>query len=455
MTLLITIAAFVVALGCLIVVHEFGHFIIARACGVRVLRFSVGFGRPLWARRLGRDATEWVIAAFPLGGYVKMLDEREGPVATAELPRAFNRQSVWRRVAIVVAGPVANFALAIALYWVLFVYGVPGLKPVVGEPPAGTPAYHAGFAAGEVIVRIGDEPVASWQDARWILLQHAVRKSAIEVTVSRAGGGTAARRLDLSAVSAADLDGDFLRTLGLMRYQPPLKPVIGEVVSGGGAQRAGLKAGDEIVAINNQRIESWDQVVKIVRAHPGAQLVFEVRRGGALQPAIAISPETVVEGGGKFGRIGAAPRIDRWALADMVVDVRYGPLESLGRAVQKTWDTSVFSLRMLGKMIVGDVSLRNLSGPITIADYAGQSAQSGATSYLLFLALISISLGVLNLLPIPLLDGGHLMYYAIEILQGRPVSDRAIEIGQHAGLVLLVALMAFALYNDIHRLIGG
>jgi len=381
MSLLITIAAFVVALGCLIVVHEFGHFIIARACGVRVLRFSVGFGRPLWARRLGRDATEWVIAAFPLGGYVKMLDEREGPVATAELPRAFNRQSVWRRVAIVVAGPVANFALAIALYWVLFVYGVPGLKPVVGEPPAGTPAYHAGFAAGEVIVRIGDEPVASWQDARWILLQHAVRKSAIEVTVSRAGGGTAARRLDLSAVSAADLDGDFLRTLGLMRYQPPLKPVIGEVVSGGGAQRAGLKAGDEIVAINNQRIESWDQVVKIVRAHPGAQLVFEVRRGGALQPAIAISPETVVEGGGKFGRIGAAPRIDRSALADMVVDVRYGPLESLGRAVQKTWDTSVFSLRMLGKMIVGDVSLRNLSGPITIADYAGQSAQSGATSY--------------------------------------------------------------------------
>jgi len=455
MSLLTTIAAFVVALGCLIVVHECGHFVIARACGVKVLRFSVGFGKPLWSRRLGRDATEWVIAAFPLGGYVKMLDEREGPVAPAELPRAFNRQSVWRRVAIVVAGPAANFALAIALYWVLFAYGVPGLKPVVGEPPAGTPAHQAGFAAGEVIVRIGKEPVASWQDARWILLQHAVRKSAIVVTVSRAGGGTAARRLDLSAMSAADLDGDFLRTLGLMRYQPPLKPVIGEIVGGGAAQRAGLKAGDEIVAISNQRIDSWDQVVKIVRAHPGAQLVFEVRRSGALQPAIAISPETVVESGGKIGRIGAAPRIDRSALADMVVDVRYGLLESFGRAVQKTWDTSVFSLRMLGKMIVGDVSLKNLSGPITIADYAGQSAQSGATSYLLFLALISISLGVLNLLPIPLLDGGHLMYYAIEILQGRPLSDRAIEIGQHAGLVLLVALMAFALYNDIHRLIGG
>jgi regulator of sigma E protease len=396
-----------------------------------------------------------VIAAFPLGGYVKMLDEREGPVAPAELSRAFNRQSVWRRVAVVVAGPAANFLLAIALYWALFVYGVPGLKPVLGEPPAGTPAQQAGFAAGEILVRIEDEPVASWQDARWILLQHALRKSAVAVTVSRGGSGTAARRLDLSGVTATDLDGDLLRTLGLTRHQPPLKPVIGEVVGGGAADRAGLKAGDEITAISNQRIESWEQVVRIVRAHPGAPLVIEVRRGGVTQPAIAVSPETVVEGGVKIGRIGAAPRIDRSALADMIVDVRYGPLESLGRAVRKTWDTSVFSLRMLGKMIVGEVSLKNLSGPITIADYAGQSAQSGAASYLLFLALISISLGVLNLLPIPLLDGGHLMYYAIEILQGRPLSDRAIEIGQHAGLALLVALMAFALYNDIQRLIGG
>jgi regulator of sigma E protease len=455
MTLLTTIAAFVVALGCLIVVHELGHFAIARACGVRVLRFSVGFGRPLWARRYGRDATEWVIAAFPLGGYVKMLDEREGPVAREELARAFNRQPVGRRVAIVIAGPAANFLLAIALYWVLFVHGVPGLKPVIGEPPAATPAHQAGFAAGDVLVRIGTEPVASWQDARWVLLQHAIGRSAVAVVVSPAGGGTAVRRLDLSGVTATDLDGDLLRTLGLTRHSPPLRPVIGEVVGGGAVERAGLKADDEIAAINNQKIESWEQVVKLVRAHPGAPLVIEVRRGGALLPAIAVTPEAVVEGGEKIGRIGAAPRIDPAALADMLVEVRYGPLESLVRAVRKTWDTSVFSLRTLGKMILGEVSLKNLSGPITIADYAGQSAQSGAATYLLFLALISISLGVLNLLPIPLLDGGHLLYYAIEIVQGRPLSDRAIEIGQHAGLALLVALMAFALYNDIHRLIGG
>jgi len=455
MTLLTTIAAFVVALGCLIVVHELGHFAVARSCGVKVLRFSVGFGRPLWARRYGRDATEWVIAAFPLGGYVKMLDEREGPVDHKELARAFNRQSVWRRVAIVMAGPAANFLLAIALYWALFVYGVPGLKPVLGEPPPGTPAHHAGFASGDVLVSIGDDPVASWQDARWILLQRAVGKAAVDITVTPAAGGSVIRRLDLTGVTAGDLDGDLLRTLGLARFQPPLKPVIGEVVGGGAAERAGLKAGDEIMAISNQRIESWEQVVKLVRAHPGAPLVFEIRRGGALLPAIVVTPEAVAQGGEKIGRIGAAARMDPAVLADLLVDVRYGPLESFVRAVQKTWDTSAFSLRMLGKMIVGEVSLRNLSGPITIADYAGQSAQSGVASYLLFLALISISLGVLNLLPIPLLDGGHLLYYAIEIVQGRPLSDRIIEIGQHAGLALLVALMAFALYNDIHRLIGG
>jgi regulator of sigma E protease len=455
MSLLITIIAFVVALGCLIVVHEYGHYLVARACGVKVLRFSVGFGKPLWAKRMGRDATEWVIAAFPLGGYVKMLDEREGEVAAADLPRAFNRQSVWRRIAIVIAGPVANFLLAIALYWGLFLHGIPGLKPVVAAPPANTPAYHGGFAAGDLLLKIGTEPVATWQDARWVFLQRAVQKVVVAVEVRAASGGTATRRIDLSGLTPADLDSDFLRTLGLARVQPVLKPVVGEVVKGGAAQRAGLRAGDEIVAINNRRIESWEQVVQLVREHPGAALVMEVRRDGALQPALAVTPEAVTDNDRKIGRIGAAPRVDRAALADMIVEVRYGPGESLVRALAKTWDTSVFSLKMLGKMIVGEVSLKNLSGPITIADYAGQSAQSGAAAYLLFLALISISLGVLNLLPIPLLDGGHLMYYVLEIFKGRPISDRAIEIGQHVGMALLFTLMAFALYNDIYRLIGG
>jgi regulator of sigma E protease len=455
MTILTTIAAFLVALGCLIVVHEFGHYLVARACGVKVLRFSIGFGRPLWVRPLGRDGTEWVVAAFPLGGYVKMLDEREGPVAPGDLPRAFNRQSVWRRLAIVVAGPAANFLLAIALYWFLFITGVPGITPVIAEPPSGTPARQAGFTAGDTLLKIGDEPVATWQDARWVLLQRAVEKATVTVEVRGARGDLSRRRLDLSGLTPADLDSDFLRALGLMRYQVPLKAVIGEVVASGAAERAGLKAGDEFVAIDNQRIESWEQVVKTVRSSPGAALAIEVRRGGALPPAMVVTPETVIEGGQKIGKIGAAPRIDRAAMAAMIVEVRYGPLESLVRALAKTWDTSVFSLKMLGKMIVGEVSLKNLSGPITIADYAGQSAQSGLASYLLFLALISISLGVLNLLPVPLLDGGHLMYYMFEIFKGSPVSDRAIEIGQHVGIALLFTLMAFALYNDINRLISG
>jgi regulator of sigma E protease len=455
MTLLITIIAFVVALGCLIVVHEFGHYLVARACGVKVLRFSVGFGKPLWARRLGRDATEWVIAAFPLGGYVKMLDEREGEVGAADLPRAFNRQSVWRRIAIVVAGPAANFLLAIVLYWALFLHGIPGLKPVVGAPAANTAAHHAGFTAGDTLLKIGGEPVATWQDARWVFLQRAVQKVVVAVEVRSASRATETRRIDLSALTPADLDSDFLRSLGLARIQPVLKPVVGEVVKGGAAQRGGLRAGDEIVTVSNKRIESWDQVVQLVREHPGAALMMEVRREGALQPALAVTPDAVTENERKIGRIGAAPRVDRAALADMIVEVRYGPVESFARALDKTWDTSVFSLKMLGKMIVGEVSLKNLSGPITIADYAGQSAQSGPASYLLFIALISISLGVLNLLPIPLLDGGHLMYYILEIFKGRPISDRAIEIGQHVGMALLFTLMAFALYNDIYRLLGG
>jgi regulator of sigma E protease len=456
MTFLITIVAFVVALGCLIVVHEYGHYLVARACGVKVLRFSVGFGKPLWAKRLGRDATEWVIAAFPLGGYVKMLDEREGEVAAADLPRAFNRQSVWRRIVIVAAGPAANFLLAIALYWALFIHGIPGLRPVVGPPPAGTPAYNAGFAADDTLSKIGGEPVATWQDARWLLLQRAVDKAAVSVEVRTAAGQTVQRQLDLAGLTPADLDSDFLRMLGLTRFQVRAAPIVNRVTSEGAAARAGLKAEDEILGINNTPVESVEQAIRTIRENPGRTLLFEVRRADAGQLVIPVTPELHIEKQGPgFGRINAELRNRPEAFAKYLVVVRYGPVESLAKALDKTWDTSVFSLKMLGKMIVGEVSLRNLSGPITIADYAGQSAQSGAASYLLFLALISISLGVLNLLPIPLLDGGHLMYYVLEIFKGRPISDRAIEIGQHLGMALLFTLMAFALYNDIYRLIGG
>ena len=455
MNFLMTVVAFVVALGCLIVVHELGHYVVARWCNVKVLRFSVGFGRPLWRTTRGEDATEWVIAAIPLGGYVKMADEREAPVAAQDLERAFNRQSVQRRIAIVSAGPIANFLLAIVLYWALFLHGVPGMKPVLGPVASGTPAAVAGFATGDLITRVADEPVSTWQDARWFLLQNAVRRAEVAVEVRDQRALSTTRRLDLSGLSTSDLDGDFLRVIGFTRHQPVLKPVLGRIVSGGAAAHAGLQAGDEIAAINNQRITSWDQIVSVVSAHPKQMLVFEVRREGKLLPAITVTPNLETQEGKTVGRIGVGPLIDRNTTAELWTEVRYGPLDALTKALHRTWDTALFSLKMLGKMIVGEVSLKNLSGPITIADYAGQTAQSGWIPYLLFLALISISLGVLNLLPIPLLDGGHLMYYIFEIIKGRPLSERAMEIGQQIGMALLFTLMVFALYNDISRLLNG
>jgi len=455
MNLINTLLAFVVTLGLLIVIHELGHYCVARLCNVKVLRFSVGFGRPLWSRTRGPDRTEWSISAFPLGGYVKMLDEREGPVDASEAHRAFNRQSVARRFAIVLAGPVANFLLAIVLYWILFMHGVPGMKAVLGPVPENAPAAVAGFSAGDTLTAIGSEAVDSWQDARWMLLQRAVKKDRVLITVRTRAGEAAQRELDLSHVLPADLDSDFLRALGLSRYQPPIAPVVGNIVAGGAAERAGLKPGDHIGAIDNRPVNTWEDVVSAVRAHPGERLMIEVRRGATTSITLPVTPEVYTESGKAIGRIGAGPKVDRDAFAELVTEVRYGPIESIFKALYKTWDTSVFSLQMLGKMIVGEVSLKNLSGPITIADYAGQSAQMGWVSFLLFLALISISLGVLNLLPIPLLDGGHLMYYVFEVFKGSPVSDKAIEIGQHLGMALLFVLMAFALYNDINRLISG
>ena len=453
--LFITIGAFVVALGLLIAFHELGHYLVARWLGVKVLRFSLGFGAPIAVWRLGRDRTEWAIAAFPLGGYVKMADEREAPVAVEDLPRAFNRQSVYRRFAIVVAGPLANFVLAIALYWVLFVHGVPGLKPTIGDPPKGSAAAQAAFVQGETITRLDGQPVETWQDARWLLLQRAMGQSAVQVEVRNARGQITWHRLDTSGLTAEHLDSDFMRSLGLIRYQPPLDPLIGQVTPGGVAQAADLRPGDRIVAIDGGEVREWRQVVEAIRASPGQSLRLEIDHGDGRHGVVTLTPDIVTENGQKIGKIGAGPRFDPAAFAAQTIEVRYPFWSGLGMAIEKTWDTSTFSLRMLGKMIMGQVSLKNLSGPITIADYAGQSAQIGWIAYLSFLALISISLGVLNLLPVPLLDGGHLMYYMFEIFKGSPISDRAMQIGQQVGMAVLFTLMLVAIYNDINRLISG
>jgi len=454
MSLLHTVASFVIALGLLIVVHELGHYVVARWCGVKVLRFSIGFGRALVARRFGPDRTEWVIAAVPLGGYVKMVDEREGDVEPADLPRAFNRQSVWKRFAIVVAGPVANFLLAIALYWCLFMSGVQEAKPILAAPEAGTVAAQAGLRAGDTIRAINDEPVTGWQDVRWRLLQLALDRKQARIEVADQRGAIDWRTLDLSRTAADEVEGDLLAKLGLRLYRPELPPVIGKVIAGSVAASAGLGAGDRVLTVNGERIASWEALVAKVRASPGRALVLEIDRAGSAR-RVELVPEGATQGTETIGRIGAAPQVDEGALKAYYFEVRYGPVDAAAKAVARTWEMSVFSLRMLGKMVIGEVSWRNLSGPVTIADYAGQSASLGLAPYLAFLALISISLGVLNLLPIPLLDGGHLMYYTIEVLKGSPVSERAMEIGQRAGLAVLLFLMAFAFYNDINRLLTG
>lgn len=453
--MVLTVFAFIVALSVLIVVHEYGHYWVARRCNVKVLRFSLGFGKPIWSKTIGPDATQWVLAAIPLGGYVKMLDEREGDVAPHELHRAFNRKSVWQRFAIVLAGPVANFLAAIALYWVLFVHGIPGLVPVVGEPPAGSTAARAGFVAGDTVLGVAGTTVRSWQDFRWIVLQRALDKVPVSIELKTAQGVVTRRELSFDELAPEDLEKDVLAVLGLSRQRLILPAVIGELTGSGPASRAGLRSGDQVLSVDGQPVENWDALVKIVRAAPGRTLQLRVQRGEIEMQAVAVTPEVIDERGARFGRIGASPKMDPEAMQGMLANVSYGPVESLGKSMVKTWETALFSLRMLGKMVVGEVSLKNLSGPITIADYAGQSAQNGWISYLLFLGLISISLGVLNLLPVPLLDGGHLMYYSVEILTGKPVPEKVMEAGQHVGMTVLFVLMAFALFNDINRLIGS
>jgi regulator of sigma E protease len=447
-----TFLAFIGAIVLLVAFHEYGHYLVARWCGVKVLRFSIGFGKILYSKKFAGGETEWSISAIPLGGYVKMLDEREGEVAAEDLPRAFNRQPVMRRMAIVVAGPLANLLLAIVLYWGLFIYGVPGLKPVLGNISAATPAAAAQLQAQQTIVGINGTETPSWQDVRWVLLDSVLQGGNAELEIRTPEGELLKRQLDISSLTAADLDSDFMRKLGLQPYQPVVRAVIGKLVEAGVAQRAGLRVDDLILSANGEPVVDWVKWVEVVRSHPGRLLHLEIQREGHLIP-LDLTPDSVIEGDKQVGKIGAAPQINQQEFDALMTEVRYSPVQALVQAVRKTWETSVVSLQMMGRMIMGQVSLKNLSGPITIADYAGQSAGMGMGAYLSFLALISISLGVLNLLPIPLLDGGHLLYYMVEMIKGSPVPEVLWEAGQKAGMALLFTLMALALFNDFSRLI--
>jgi regulator of sigma E protease len=449
-----TLLAFLFALGLLIFVHELGHYSVAKWCGVKVLRFSIGFGKPFLKFVVGPDRTEWSIAPIPLGGYVKMLDEREdpaSPVPAAELHRAFNRQSLAKRAAIVIAGPLANFLLAIALYAALGMYGTEEPAARLAAPASGTPAAAAGIQAGDRVIAIDGRDIRSFTELRLRLIDAIVERRAASLTVERAGSPVSLP-LDASGLSTGEIEKDFVRMLGLDLAGGSV--VVGSVLPDGSAARAGLLAGDEVLAVDGRPVLRASELISVLREGAGRDIVLDTRRG-VLEQRIVVVPQAQVserpeDQGKTIGRIGAALQ----SKVEMV-RIEHGLLSALVHGAKQTWDMSWFSLRMLGKMLTGDLSWRNLSGPVAIADFAGQSAKIGAVAYIAFLALISVSLGVLNLLPVPVLDGGHLVYYGLEAIKGRPLSERFMQLSQRVGLVAVVGLMVVALFNDLSRLLGG
>lgn len=451
MDILFSIAITLATLAVLVAVHEFGHFWVARRCGVKVLRFSIGFGKPL-ARWRDRLDTEYVIAAIPLGGYVKMLDEREGEVDPAELDLAFNRKPVLSRMAVVVAGPVANFLLAIVAYWALFMAGETGYAPVIGEVQSGSIAEVAGLEPGQEIIAVDGRKTPTWQALSFRLLERIGDSGPISFAVSYPGSDVIYEsRGQLDEWLSGEDEPDLYAALGLTLYMPPIVPVLDEIVPGGPAQRAGLQSGDRILATDGRPMALWEDWVEYVRARPGQQMQVLLERDGQ-ELELSLTPEAATaDDGAQIGRVGVGVSVPTMPESQRREFSR-GPLESLVAGVQRTGDMVGFTVKSMVKMVQGLISPKNLSGPITIAKVATSSAKSGLESYIGFLALLSVSLGVLNLLPIPVLDGGHLMYYSIELVAGRPVPERVQMVGYQIGLLLVVSLMVFALYNDFSRL---
>ncbi|MFJ4384662.1 RIP metalloprotease RseP [Pseudomonas sp. NPDC089408] len=450
MTALYMIIGTLVALGVLVTFHEFGHFWVARRCGVKVLRFSVGFGTPL-LRWHDRHGTEFVVAAIPLGGYVKMLDEREGDVPAALAGQSFNRKSVRQRIAIVAAGPIANFLLAILFFWVLAMLGTQQIRPVIGAVDTGSLAASAGLTAGQEIVSIDGKPTNGWSAVNLQLVRRLGESGTLQVGV-RDEGASAERQLQVkldSWLKGAD-EPDPIQSLGLRPWRPAIAPVLAEIDPKGPAAAAGLRTGDKLLAVDGVAVTEWQQVVDRVRARPDAEVLVRVERDGA---ALDVPVTLAHKGEGKAlgGYLGAGVKGGEWP-ADMLREVSYGPLAAVGEGLSRTWNMSVLTLESLKKMLFGELSVKNLSGPITIAKVAGASAQSGVGDFLNFLAYLSISLGVLNLLPIPVLDGGHLLFYLVEWARGRPLSDRVQGWGVQIGISLVIGVMLLALINDLGRL---
>jgi len=448
------IIAFIVALGVLITFHEFGHYWIARRCDVKILRFSIGFGRAIYKKKFGEDNTEFVIAVLPLGGYVKMLDEREGDVKEEELPRSFNYKPLWQRFAIVSAGPIFNFIFAIFAYCIVFVVGVNGLKPFIGDIEPASISEQAGLASGQEILSINKVKTPTWSSVIDTLVNNTVSGDIIDLEVVDSDGVNQKVKIDLAKISIDEMaEGKLLEALGLGVIKLTLPAIIGEVSPGGAAEKSGLLQYDEILSVDSEALTSWGEWVAIIRKSAEKALNVEVMRNGSVIN-LKMMPERFQSENEVIGRIGAAAfRPDGWFESYFTLETYSFP-KAFIKAVKKTWEMSVLTLRVLGKMIIGEASVKNLSGPISIAQYAGQSAGIGLVAFLSFMAIVSISLGVLNLLPVPILDGGHLMYYLIELVIGKPVSESMQMLGQQVGVVLLLGLMSIAMFNDVARLLG-
>ena len=460
MNFLSSLLAFIVAIGLLVTIHELGHYLVMRWCGVHVLRFAFGFGKVLWSRQ-DRAGTEWAICLWPLGGYVKPLDTREATDLTlAERARAFDTQTVGKRIAMVAAGPIANFLLAILLYWAVFLNGVTEWRPILAEPAAGSPAAVAGVRAGDLVTRVDGEPVQTWAAFQWHLLQAFSNEREISLAVVATDQGrpldvAADRGVLLTLPASERLGPELLPSLGLRLGTPDFEPVVGVIQPDSAAAAAGFRPGDRIEQVNGQAMAHWTEVVKAIRSHPGVEMQVHIRREGVLQ-TLVLTPrafeERVAGGVQQIGKAGFGPVQDATALNAYRIRQDLGVMAALKAASFETYDKSRFTLVMLGQMLIGKASLENLSGPVTIATAAGQTARIGPEAFLRFLAIVSLSLAVINLLPLPLLDGGHLMYYFVEILTGKPVSADHQAILQRFGVVLLGFLMFIALFNDLQRL---
>lgn len=450
-----TLLSFLLALGILVAVHEYGHYWVARKVGVKVLRFSIGFGRAIWTRKRGPDQTEFTLAAIPLGGYVKMLDEREGEVAQEEVHRAFNRQTLGKRAAVVAAGPIANFLFAIVAYWIMFMVGVTGLKPLVGEIAPNSIAEQGGFQAGDRIVSIQNVEVQTWQDATLALVDAGLDSRELSVAVVDDNGLEQLRHLSLGPSVDVTNPENLLQQMGLTYAKMVIPPLLDFIEPGSPAEQAGLRSGDLVLAAGQDRkaMASWSEWADYVRQRPDVRFDVTILREGQEQ-VLSLSPERIEEDGEVFGRVGVRPRVPEELVGQYRAEVRYGVFESAWRGMEKTWSTTILTLKMFAKLVMGEVDLKNISGPISIAQYAGISASLGLAAFLSFLGLVSISLGVLNLLPVPLLDGGHLLYYFIEFVRrGRPLSETAQLLGQQIGIALLFSLMLLAFYNDLVRVL--